>query len=155
MNYAQNTGVTVDRSKAELERTLKKYGADRIVYNWDATGGDVVVFRIEERYVRLVIPLPSVQSFTTTDQGRSRKQSVAESLRDQEYRRLWRVLIISVKAKFETIAAGLFGFDEEFLGQIMIDKDHTIGDAILPNVQMIVEGKYRLLPEGKANETHS
>jgi hypothetical protein len=35
MTYAEQTTVTPDRSKIEIERTLMRYGADMFSYGWD------------------------------------------------------------------------------------------------------------------------
>jgi len=36
--YAEGTSVPADRSRAEIERTLTRYGADQFAYGWRATG---------------------------------------------------------------------------------------------------------------------
>lgn len=33
--YAAKTGVAPDRSRAEIERTLSRYGASQFYYGWD------------------------------------------------------------------------------------------------------------------------
>ncbi len=55
--YAENTKVPVDRSRAEIERTLERYGADAFAY---ATTADraMVEFSAHNRRVRFLLPLP-------------------------------------------------------------------------------------------------
>ena len=39
--YATDTRVSVERSKAEIEAILARYGADQFMYGWEAVkGGD-------------------------------------------------------------------------------------------------------------------
>ncbi len=41
--YADNTGVSVENSRGEIERTLQRYGAESFAYGWEA-GRAVVQF---------------------------------------------------------------------------------------------------------------
>lgn len=43
MNYAQNTEVSVEKSRAEIERTLQRYGATKFMYGSD-TNRAVIAF---------------------------------------------------------------------------------------------------------------
>jgi len=65
--YAQNTDVTVDKSRSEIERTLQRYGADQFVYAWNATGA-MLAFRAHGRHIKFALPLPDRESreFTHT-----------------------------------------------------------------------------------------
>ena len=65
--YAATTSVTSEKSRAEIERTLSKYGATSFAYGWEETRS-VIGFRIENRQVRFVLPLPDRHSreFTHT-----------------------------------------------------------------------------------------
>jgi len=41
MRYAPQTRETVDRSKAEIERLLNRYGADQFVSGWTDGGAKI------------------------------------------------------------------------------------------------------------------
>jgi len=43
MSYAQDTNVSVEKSKAEIERILQRYGAGQFVYANDSEQGRAVV----------------------------------------------------------------------------------------------------------------
>lgn len=60
--YAARTAVPVDRSKAEIERILQRWGADQFAYGWQH-GGAMIGFRIDNRQVRLTLPLPLPTEF--------------------------------------------------------------------------------------------
>ena len=55
--YAANTQVSSERSRLELEKILKRYGADQLMYGEDA-GKVVIAFRMSDRMVRFILPLP-------------------------------------------------------------------------------------------------
>lgn len=55
--YAANTDVSSDRSRAEIERTLERYGARQFIYGWDQDRA-LVGFVLNDREIRFVLPLP-------------------------------------------------------------------------------------------------
>jgi len=58
MRYASKTRVGSDRSKAEIERLLTRYGADGFGYLY--SGKDAMVaFRLNNRSIKIRLPLPS------------------------------------------------------------------------------------------------
>lgn len=47
MAYASDTSVPVDRSKAEIERILERYGASAFMYGWDKdSNASMIAFEI-------------------------------------------------------------------------------------------------------------
>ena len=60
--YASKTTVSSDRSKAEIEGILRRYGADQFMQGWEASLG-VVGFRINGFQVRMLLPLPNPEDF--------------------------------------------------------------------------------------------
>lgn len=71
-HYANNTSVSVDRSRAEIEKILNRYGAERFMYGWD-TDRAIIAFRASSRNIRFVVPMPYKQEFQATPAGRRRK----------------------------------------------------------------------------------
>ena len=55
--YAENTSVSVERSKAEIERTLGRYGASGFMYGTSETHA-MIGFEMLERRVKCVLSLP-------------------------------------------------------------------------------------------------
>ena len=72
--YAENTTVSADRSRAEIEKTLSKYGADQFLYGWNGPEA-MIGFRMNERFVRFTIPMPDKndKEFTHSHSGRRRR----------------------------------------------------------------------------------
>jgi hypothetical protein len=60
--YATSTKVGSDRSIAEIERTLMRYGARGFMYGRDEDrGAAVIAFKANDRQVRFVLPLPDIR----------------------------------------------------------------------------------------------
>lgn len=130
MSYAEHTRVPVERSKSEIEKTLLRYGADDFMYGSSVARGGGIMFKYNERLIKIGVPLPDENEF------------VSEQKYKQEYRRRWRVLLLALKAKLELVDAGLVSFEDEFLAQTCLPDGTTIADTIQPQIQQaITEGK--------------
>ena len=129
--YAAATDVPTDRSRAEIEKTLRRYGAKSFAYAWDE-GRAMVGFVAHGRQVRFMLPMPdpSDREFTVTDTGRRRSETAAEAAYETAVRQIWRVFALVVKAKLEAVAAGLVSFQAEFLAHIVLPNGQTVGDAV-------------------------
>ena len=68
--YAQHTKVPVDQTKAEIERTLARYGADRFAY-FIERGKAIIIFEAHGR--RLRFDLPVAEGDSEKDQRRDGK----------------------------------------------------------------------------------
>ena len=55
------TDVPADKSKAEIEKILARYGADQFMYGWEASRA-VIGFRYSGKMARIILPLPDPQS---------------------------------------------------------------------------------------------
>lgn len=152
--YAENTQVPSDRSRAEIERTLGRYGASGFMYGWQE-GYAVVAFEMMGRRIRFDLPMPDRQStqFTQTETGRERSAAQAEKAYEQAVRQGWRALHLVIKAKLEAVESGITEFEEEFLAHIVLPDGQTVGRWMLPQVQEAYEsGKMPALlpaPKGK------
>ncbi len=119
--YAEGTSVSVEKSKAEIERLLQRYGADQFISGWDQQQA-YIMFRMERRQVKFVLPLPDKtdSEFTHTPSGRKRTESKAWEAWEQGCRQRWRALALVVKAKLEAVETGITTFQDEFLAHIML-----------------------------------
>jgi hypothetical protein len=135
--YAADTSVTADRSRAEIERTLTRYGARGFMYGWDEERA-VLGFVVGGRQVRFVLPMPDRQAreFThTPGKGLARSASAAEAAYEQSVRQRWRALALVIKAKLEAVEAGIVTFDDEFLAHLVLPSGETVTQAIGPRVE--------------------
>ena len=65
-----------------------------------------------------------------------------EALWDQACRQRWRALALAVKAKFESIAAGISEFEEEFLAYVVDPGTRqTVGELLRPQIANRYLGK--------------
>lgn len=150
--YAENTSVSSDRSRAEIEQTLARYGADQFMYGWDQSNA-VIMFQAHGRRVKFVLPLPDKTSreFTHTP-GRNLARSPQQALEawEQACRQRWRALALVIKAKLEAVEAGITEFEDEFLAHVVLPNGSTVGDWAKPQLAIAYEAGSMpaLLPGG-------
>lgn len=134
--YATDTRVSVERSKAEIEAILARYGADQFMYGWEASRA-VIGFRYSGKMVRFILALPTPESdaFILTPTGKRRTATAAEKVYQQDVRQRWRALTLIVKAKLEAIETGITTFEEEFLSYIVLPDNSTVGETLLPQLE--------------------
>jgi hypothetical protein len=150
--YAESTSVGSDKSRAEIERTLARYGASSFMYGWDQDRA-MVGFVAAGRQVRFVLPMPNREDreFTHTPQrGNRRSPAQAEEAYEQAVRQRWRALALVIKAKLEAVEAGIVTFDEEFAMHFLLPNGQTVGEFVVPQIDRVYAGggMLELLPGG-------
>lgn len=149
--YAENTSVSSDKSRNEIEATLRRYGADQFMYGWEIDQA-VVAFRAHGRNVRFRLPMPNpkAREFTLTPTGRQRSAAQADAEFEQAVRQRWRALALVIKAKLEAVEAGITVFEDEFLAHIMLPDGSTVGEWARPQLAIAYEGNTMpaLMPGG-------
>lgn len=135
--YARETTVPVERSRAEIEETLKRYGASEFHSGWKADAA-MIAFRMHSLFIRFVLPIPAKteRRFTNVFDKRSRrekKRSEGQALREweQEIRARWRGLLLNIKGKLEATELGITTIEEEFLAHIILPNDVSVGEWII------------------------
>jgi hypothetical protein len=139
--YAADTSVSSEQSRAEIERTLRRYGATHFGYAFDPTGASVA-FVVHGRQVRfrLVLPDANADEFTQTPGRKLRRTATAQAAAyDQAVRQRWRALALVIKAKLEAVEAGIVGFDEEFLAQLVLPNGRTVAEEAGPQIRSALE----------------
>ena len=83
--YAERTEVPSDRSRAEIESTLRRYGATAFGYGWDGPDAQVM-FRINGRRIRFQLTMPDrrARQFTHTPARNKLRDPAAQ---EAEYER--------------------------------------------------------------------
>lgn len=136
--YAEKTTVSSDQSRAEIERTLARYGADAFGYSTD--GANVrLAFRMDGKHYRfaLTMPDPRADEFNTYQQGSvtfRRADGVPQKLWEQACRQKWRALALVIKAKLEAVAAGISTVEDEFLAHTVLPDGTKAGEWIRPQL---------------------
>lgn len=155
--YAEGTQVDPARSRMELEHVLRRYGADAFSYGTEGARS-VVVFRVNGRVARFEVEVPDADAarFRLDGAGRVRGPAARETAQAAEERRLWRALVLVIKAKLEAVESGLLSFEEEFMANLLLPSGETFGDWAVPQLEDVYEsgempstlpGAARELPE--------
>lgn len=141
--YAKGTDVPVEKSRNELESTLKRYGADAFGYAWDdaAEGGRAVTIQFRARgwFVRLRLALPVYREYSYTATGKERSNAAIRAAVAAEERRRWRSLLLVVKAKLESVELGVESFEQAFLANLMLPDGRTVAEWVEPQMVEIYE----------------
>jgi len=134
--YAESTSVPSEKSRAEIERTLTRYGADEFLYARSA-GRAVIGFVANDRQIRFELPMPDrdADEFTRTPTGKPRATAQAEAAFEQAVRQRWRALALMVKAKLEAVEAQIVSFEDEFLPHTVLPSGRTVAQEIGPAVE--------------------
>lgn len=150
--YAAKTTVTPERSRAELENILKRYGATAFGYGYEESRA-VVTFRAAGRIVRFVIAVPQVEEFRMGSGYRARTPVQQRNARDQAERQIWRALVLVVKAKLEAVESGIVTFEQEFMANVLLPDGSTVGDWMQPQLaEVYVTGEMPSLLPGVRKE---
>jgi hypothetical protein len=133
--FAQNTSVSSEKSRFEIERTLQRYGASQFVYG-TRDGQAVLGFFASERYVRFNLPLPTRDKAALTSNGRRRPggEAAIERAHEQSTRQAWRALALVVKAKLEAVSSTITTFEDEFMAHIVLPGGMTVAETIRPRI---------------------
>lgn len=154
MAYAESTSVPIERTRAQIEKELRKYGADQFISGWDHNRA-FISFRAMRRLVRFVLPLPKRddKKYSMKPPTRSwfkptpRSEAETTLLWEQACRARWRALLLTVKAKLESIQTGIESFEQAFLAHIVLPDDTLVGDRIISAVaDAYATGKMPQLP---------
>lgn len=136
-SYAQDTSVSVEKSRAEIENILGRYGATRFGYMMDDSSA-VIVFEIAGKAVKFTLPIPSKSAFATKIRY-DKKVTVTPDEQhrnwEQACRSRWRSLTLSIKAKLECVAAGISTVEIEFLAYFIVKNGKTVGDHVVPQLE--------------------
>lgn len=135
--YAATTTVSSENSRNEIERTLRRYGADNFAY---MSGRDkaMIGFEADGRQVRFILPMPDPASreFTHTEgRGQLRAPAAREAAYEQSIRQRWRALALMVKAKLEAVDSGIVTFEQEFLPHIIMPGGKTVYESVQAGVE--------------------
>jgi len=152
MGYAENTSVSSERSRMEIERTLARYGAKEFFYGWKEHA-EVVGFKMSDRNVRFEVKPPSEKDPTIcrTPAGRDRAPGQIEEAMAQEVRRRWRALLLVVKAKLEAVHSGISTLEQEFLAHIVLPNGRLVGEYVAPVIDRAYKSG-RMLPAWEGEE---
>lgn len=132
--YASDTSVSQEKSRGEIEATLKRYGATAFMYATSDTAA-MIQFYIAERRIKFVLsmPDPKAKEFTHSSRG-PRAPDVAFKAWEQAGRQRWRALALVIKAKLEAVASGITTIEDEFMAHTVLPDGQTVGEFMKPQL---------------------
>lgn len=139
--YAEKTEVSAETSRAEIERTVQRYGATGFMYGWEENRA-IVGFSMKNRQIRFVLQMPDRKAkefWETPGRKLARNERQAFDAWEQATRQRWRALALAVKAKLEAVDAQIATFEQEFLAHILLPDNRTVSEWISPQIEMAYE----------------
>lgn len=139
--YASQTSVSSEKSRAEIESTLARYGASHFGY-MSAPDSAQIAFRHGSLTIRFVLALPdrTADEFRLTP-SRKWERSADEQVKayEQAVRQRWRALALVVKAKLEAVEAGIATFEQEFYAHVVLPNGRTVYEETGAAVAKMIE----------------
>lgn len=143
--YAKGTTVSPAATRAEIERTIEKYGATGFGYatqDLDGVTLAAITFIAHGRQIRFVVQLPSRtdRAFTHTPARKTPRDAAgARQAWEQACRERWRSLSLMVKSKLESVASGIVTFEDEFLAYTVVPgTNRTVAEQIGPDLSAAI-----------------
>lgn len=156
--YAQDTKVPISRSRAEIDKLLRRWKVEGIQWT-DEFSLDRVVLRFAfphegKRFgAKFVVRLPSAQDLRPEAIHGSTGRLIPEKLQkllDARGKQEHRLLLLWLTAAFNAVAGGLVPVEQLFLPFLEDSKGRTLGEILGPKLGALGDGKTvgaLLLPE--------
>jgi len=126
--YASATKTTAEKSRQEIESTLKRYGASAFAFGWDNDHvSETIQFRLNGREIRLQVRKPQDEDQAVKKQLSIAKTRTKGDILDAVRRQRWRAMALFVKALCEAIEEGVVTVDEAFMSGIVMPDNRTMG----------------------------
>lgn len=139
--FAASTSVSVEKTRAEIELTLNRYGATAFAYG-SMPGKAMIEFLASNRRVRFILPLPDradKRFWYTPSKNLRRNEQEAYREWEQACRQNWRALLLCIKAKLEAVDCKISTFESEFMANIVLPGNQTVGDWMQPQIERAYE----------------
>ncbi len=142
--FAKQTTVAPEKSRAEIEHLLVRYGASQFMYAIKPEAA-AIAFACHGRNVRFVLPFPRADEkrFTHAKDRygypAERSDTQKRAAYDQEIRSRWRALALVIKAKLEAVESGIAEFEDEFMAHIVLPGGKTMSEHARPMIAQAYE----------------
>lgn len=133
--FAEGTTVAAGKTRIEIEDLLKKAGGTSFMHA-QKPGLAMLQFNLRMRIIRFTLKVPD------------------EATQAAEHRRVWRVLLLTLRAKLESVRdETVETFEEAFLAQtVPPDGGATVAERMLPQLRDAYAGRapqmFLTLPSG-------
>jgi hypothetical protein len=137
MRYAKQTSVSSEKSRAEIEQTVHRYGADQFAFG-EAEGRAMIGFRLtkpRKLTVRFLLPL----YYEREHEGRRQIHNL-DPVRDaQQIRQRWTALLLVIKAKLEAVETNIETIEQAFMAETVMPDGKTVAEHLLPQINKMLE----------------
>lgn len=135
MAYASKTEVSVEKTEAEIKSLIRRYGATKFM-SFDEPGLAVIAFQMHDRHIRFNLPLPRADADEFKYNGRRQARTAVQrsAAWEQACRSRWRALMLCIRAKLESVEAGIEHFEDAFLAHIQLGDGQTVGEVMRPQI---------------------
>lgn len=142
--FAENTEVPVERSRAEIEGLIVRYGATSTAF-FNSQSESMIAFEAKGRRVIFRLPLPDraqkdIACYRhSTGKMVPRTDVQVQAAWERACRQRWRALALVIKAKLEAVECGISLFEDEFLANIVMPDGKTVSDHVRPRIAAAYE----------------
>lgn len=142
--FAASTSVPVEKTRAEIEGLIVRYGATHTAF-MNAPDRAIICFEAKGRRIMFELPLPERkrEEFTTfrhsSGKRMPRTETAAAAAWEQACRQRWRALALVIKAKLEAVESGISLFEDEFLANIVMPDGQTVASHVKPVIASAYE----------------
>jgi hypothetical protein len=141
MAYAEDTTVSVEKSRAEIERLLSRHKCAKFLAGVDHEAHRATVqFQAHNRIVKFEIALPDPadpQYKRIKNSFYQRTAAGVAKVVEQAERTRWRALLLVIKAKLEAVESNIATFEDEFLAHTVLPNQQTVAQYIGPIVEQV------------------
>jgi hypothetical protein len=130
--YAAGTKVEMATTQNEIRRLLEKHGTVEGFAVAEQGGIAVLSFHMHDRRITFRMPVPRL---APRDSARQASAAMSES------RRMWRALLLCIKAKLEGVASGIESFEDAFLAQTVLPSGETMGEYAARAIPQALQGR--------------
>lgn len=150
--FAEGTSVPVAKSKEDIAKLLREWGADRVAWQEDFKKGDIflgfVWTKDDKQYgCRLHVSLRTEKAVREDPDNLDRRTGDVNENRVREAlnragRSELRLLLLWLKAAFNAIDAGIVDAETLFLPFFITGNGETVADVVMPNLPSLVQGNF-------------
>jgi len=140
--FAETTDVPVERTMEEIRAVLKRYQAKSFIAG-EIDDRVIVMFEAHGRRIRFACPLPDlndVEFRAVVGNQFAKKGEPLQAKFDQAVRQRHRALLLTIKAKLESVESGIETFEEAFMSQIVLPSGQTMSEWAVPQIEKAYAG---------------
>lgn len=128
--YAAGTKIDSTKTQQDIRRLLEQHGVVDGFAVGEQSGIAVLSFQMKDRRITFRMAIPRV-----SQDSRMNAAAMAEN------RRMWRALLLCIKAKLESVRSGIESFENAFLAQTVLPSGETVGEWAATAVPAALKGR--------------